>query len=371
MRIQGYIKLLRANRESGFSIIELMVAMGLSMLLLIGVITVFSSSRSTYEVSDRIARLQENGRFALDAVVRDIREAGYQGCTRDLPGNAKSISTLNQPAAMALITGYTTSPAVFGLNYTSAGTWTPALDTAWITGAVNGSDIIIVRRPKPNTLPVIVSGSMALPTSNIIVPATASFAQGDIALIDDCKMRTFFQVTAFDTATGTIHHDISSASSSFVGNATADLGETYIVNAAGSQTDKGDATIVPMQTVIYFIRASTSGTGTSLWRRVDAGTPEELAEGIEALQFLYGIDNDGNGEVDQYVTANAVTNPAEVIAVSTAILVRSIDTYGTIDADITNYNLLGSTFVAPGDRRLRQVFSATTAIRNYVNPKPF
>jgi len=363
----------------GFGILELMVAMGLSILLLIGVITVFSGTRSTYEVNDRIARLQENGRFALDAIVRDIRSAGFQGCTRQLPGNATPISTLNQPAGMALITGYTTSPAVFGLDFTSSGVWTPALDAAWVSGAVDGSDIIVVRRPKPDAMPVAISASMTATTDNVTVPTTASFSRGDTALIDDCKRRTFFQVTLYDSATGTIHHDPSGATSTFIGNATADLGSAYEVRGALNMVgDTATATIIPMQSVIYFLRNSTSGTGTSLWRRVDTNNPEELIEGVEAMQFLYGVDNNGDGEADQYVRANAVTNLSSIVSVTVGLLLRSSDTYGTIDADSRVYQLFGpayldaeANFQAPGDRRLRQVFTATATIRNFANPKSF
>lgn len=64
-------------RQSGFSLIELMIAMTLSLMLLGAVIQVFLSSKLTSELSDDISRIQENGRFSLEFLSRDIRMAGY------------------------------------------------------------------------------------------------------------------------------------------------------------------------------------------------------------------------------------------------------------------------------------------------------
>ena len=65
--------------QKGVTLIELMVAMLIGSILLIGAVTVFSDSRSTFRTSDIIARLQENARFALDTIEPDIRQAAYWG----------------------------------------------------------------------------------------------------------------------------------------------------------------------------------------------------------------------------------------------------------------------------------------------------
>jgi type IV pilus assembly protein PilW len=111
------------NRRNarGFSVVELLVAMGLSVLLLAGVATMFASSRRSYEANDHLARIEENGRFALDSIVRDVRAAGYVGCSKLSDAN----STLNGAG-----TGmWDYSLAVQGYEATSATAWDPALDT--------------------------------------------------------------------------------------------------------------------------------------------------------------------------------------------------------------------------------------------------
>ncbi|RFF27319.1 hypothetical protein DZK25_07910 [Wenzhouxiangella sp. 15181] len=76
----------------GFTLIELMVAMVLSLFLLGGVILMYVSTKSTYEDVDRLSRLQENVRFASDYLVRDVRNAGFRDEMTLTIGNADEIS---------------------------------------------------------------------------------------------------------------------------------------------------------------------------------------------------------------------------------------------------------------------------------------
>jgi prepilin-type N-terminal cleavage/methylation domain-containing protein len=62
----------------GFTLIELMVAMALSLFLVGGVVLMYASSKAAYLDSNQLSRLQENIRFASDYMVRDIRNAGFR-----------------------------------------------------------------------------------------------------------------------------------------------------------------------------------------------------------------------------------------------------------------------------------------------------
>src|SRR5690606_29311125 len=66
---------------AGMTLVELMVALAVGSFLLIGAITVFVQSRATFRVADSVSRLQENGRFVLDALEPDVRMASYFGLT--------------------------------------------------------------------------------------------------------------------------------------------------------------------------------------------------------------------------------------------------------------------------------------------------
>ena len=66
------------NRRSGFALIELMIAMVLGLLLMTGAIQVMLSSKQTFSANEDSSRTQENGRFALDLLIGDVRMAGFR-----------------------------------------------------------------------------------------------------------------------------------------------------------------------------------------------------------------------------------------------------------------------------------------------------
>lgn len=67
------------TRQQGLSLIEIMVAMALSLILLAGVSQIFLSSKTSYNLQDGLGRLQENARFALDILSHSISLTAYSG----------------------------------------------------------------------------------------------------------------------------------------------------------------------------------------------------------------------------------------------------------------------------------------------------
>ena len=81
-------KYYRKKAQQGFSLVELMIAMLLGLLLLVGVVNLFLGSSQTYRLQEALFRVQESGRFALDIIQRDLLNAGFQnvipiGANRD------------------------------------------------------------------------------------------------------------------------------------------------------------------------------------------------------------------------------------------------------------------------------------------------
>lgn len=68
------------RRGAGFSLIELMTAMLLSLLLIAATVSVFVSNKRVYAATEGMGRLQENARIAFELMSRDIREAGGNPC---------------------------------------------------------------------------------------------------------------------------------------------------------------------------------------------------------------------------------------------------------------------------------------------------
>lgn len=69
----------RAARERGLSMVELLVALAIGSLLIVGAVFVYSQSRTTATLSETVARLQENARFAFALMEPDIQLAGNYG----------------------------------------------------------------------------------------------------------------------------------------------------------------------------------------------------------------------------------------------------------------------------------------------------
>jgi type IV pilus assembly protein PilW len=344
------------RHAGGFSLVELMVSMALSLMLLGGVVAVFMSSRASYEATDRLSRIQENGRFALDEIARDVRSAGFVGCARAPTYLSTSLNS-NTNVLWDFLDG-----AVRGFQFSSASTWAPVLDTTVVTSAADGSDVLALRIPKREATPLRLQADMTSGTDDITVPntTTSGLSTGDIALAYSCEAQAFFYVSSF--AGGVITH--AQTTGIVPGNANNNVNYAFRTNAE----------VIPVQTVIYYVRqssAAAAGVGpadaTSLWRKVGSAAPEELVEGVQQMQLQFGVDTNGDAVVDNYVTANAVTSWAQVYSVSVALLVRSLEEYDT-DRDLktTGYQLLDVNVPAAGDRRLRGVFTTTANIRNRV-----
>lgn len=63
--------------QQGFTIVELMISVVLSLMFISGAVAYLSSSTSMQEIQIAASRVQENARFALDELSASIRMAGY------------------------------------------------------------------------------------------------------------------------------------------------------------------------------------------------------------------------------------------------------------------------------------------------------
>lgn len=70
--------LTRIDRQRGLTLVEIMVALVISLFLLAGLLQMFIGTRQSSRVQENLSRVQENGRFAIDFLSRNIRLAGYR-----------------------------------------------------------------------------------------------------------------------------------------------------------------------------------------------------------------------------------------------------------------------------------------------------
>ena len=342
--------------QTGLTLIEIMIALLIGAFLLGGVINIFLSSKQTYRMQEGLSRLQENGRFAMEFLSKDIRMAEFIGCNSDpsLITNtttpAKTPNTLNTPTDFL----YDFKTAIQGFEATSSTDWAPIISTA-ITSPLGDSDVITIRRAGDQSFTVTAHASN---TADLTLDATATVANLQaagflttaatpansctIAVVSNCSKAAVFQVSAI--AGSVLSH--ATGGSCALKNLSNDLGNTFV----GGQ-------VYPINTISYYVRTGSAGQ-PSLYRRVNANSAEELVEGIEQMTILYGEDTDATGTAgygipNYYVSANNVVNMERVVSIRITLSARTLDDNLTTTADATT-----------GDHRIRRTFTSTIAVRN-------
>jgi type IV pilus assembly protein PilW len=71
--------------SQGFTILEVLVAIIISVILMGGAIMMLSSNKRVYAVQSELAQMQSNARFVIDEFNRELRMAGYFGCSGTPP----------------------------------------------------------------------------------------------------------------------------------------------------------------------------------------------------------------------------------------------------------------------------------------------
>lgn len=331
-------------RQRGYTLVELMVAITIGLFLLGGIGMVFVSSKQTYRMQDSLWQLQDNSRFAMEFLIKDLRMAGFRGCSSS---TITPVNTLNNGTDF----NYNFMAGVEGFEG-AVSSWSPALP-AVISSATPppaaGSDVITIRRAQEPGIGVTMP-FMNLNSAALQVDAGNGLSQFDIVLVTDCSAAAILQISGANPGTsGTITHNTGVGTP---GNATADLGKIF----------RDDAEIMRLVTVSYFIAPGASVAGSrSLWRKVGVGTPEELAEGVENMQILYGEDTDNDRSVNRYVTAENVTDMNQVMSFKLSFLMATLE--DKITSAPQPYTFNGAT-MTPADRKLRRVFSSVVTLRN-------
>jgi type IV pilus assembly protein PilW len=330
----------------GFTIVELMVAMTLSLILLGGVLGVLYSSKVTYTEGERLARLQESARAAVEMILRDMRSGGFAGCGRPLvAGDFENL--LLTPTALT----HDYTRALRGYEG-SSGTFSPAIDAA-ITSPLLPSDVVVIRGLRPGMASFLTNTNMeqGIDTVSIAKPVGAKIAVGTPVMLSNCERTTVFAVTSFtdEGATATIEHEVGEAG---LTNAKENIGAFL-----------NGAQLSALSTVVYYVRQD-AGRPPALWRKVDDGDPVELIPGIERLEILYGEDTDGDGLANRYVAADQVGNWDRITSASISVLVRSLTEYGPKAEKSRQFAMLGQQVGPFTDRYLHMAFNTTASLRN-------
>lgn len=359
--------------------VEAMVALVAGLLLSAGIGQVYLATKKTYTVQEQLSRLQENARYAIDRMSRDIRMAGSMGCTSRAP--ITIINTLNVGGDPFYnfgfrIDGYEahgTAPTdTYALdpsptNSSSSTKWIPTLPAA-LPEMIPGNDVLMLHgRTDTGVADLLQAADPNTVTVNKSNP-NSDFQQGDLMMVSDCSASFAFQASSVGGDPGGNGIAIGHAAGNSPGNAVTAWNATKTANIATLQNPHGSipAEAYKIASTLYYLYLGTNDTYPSLYRKSrDSGTntpSESLVEGVENMQILYGWQ-DGDGNV-QYGHAALVADWNQVVSVRIALLMRSLDDGIRKDLDTQIYNLNGTKIDPVDDHRLRQVFTATIAVRN-------
>lgn len=337
-----------SKTQNGITLIEILVALALSLIILAGVMHIFLNNKQTYRVQEAFARLQENGRFALQFITEDLRMAGYVGCGGKL-NNPRNMSDLYPPPNgdnVADVVGNFTGSGLEG--YQTADLPLAISNTVNLTVAnvVPGTDIVRVKRA--STTGARLDGNTTADNGSMqldITTALGLFQADDYLFISDCEKADIFVANNVSANTNNGFITIAHSSSE----------NMTVYNNKLSKVYQDDAEVFKFSNNVYYIGYNTAGV-PSLFRQslANAGSidTEELVEGVEDMQLLYGEDTDGNNIPDQYVDSASVGDWDNVTAVRIELQVRSIE------------DNLSKKMTAYGDRKLRRTFTTSIAIRN-------
>lgn len=367
--------------QRGLSLIELMIAITIAVVLGLGMIQIFSAQRAAFAANESLARVQENSRFALGFLERDLRMTGNMTCLNDMgfrgrlynhlssdvPAAAPWLYRIDQPLQVHEFKG--TGPgeeyAIGDARTTPDGeTWDPPLPVQLgiVGAALDGSDVIVLRYMSSES--TLLTGIGVEGAAGVISVADPSFLDaGRIYAVTDCRNFSLFQS---------------------LGGASVGIGGLNKVGWTGHENNYGpDVPLYRFEFAAYYVGIGAD-EGPALFRRELAsdGTlvSEELVSGIESLQAVLGADTGLRGQGDhptQYFTAAAVqagsapwtaaSLPDErwssVVNVRLGLLVRN-QTRAATPAPGSAYRVADTKLQAPADARLRHAYEAQIALRN-------
>lgn len=369
--------------QTGLSLVELLVALLLSGTLMAGVVGVFLGMFQADRSQEGVSLVQEGGRFAVNFLAQDLRMAGYLGCSSTL--NPDDINnTLNGPAPSfqpeRSIQGWEANGTDPGDINNSANN-EAVVDTAGGGWSTSGGNVLDSTKVLPGTdifklwgADTSVEGSV-----NSVTPAAATvvnmnveagISAGDILLLSDCEKADWVQAcTTQQIGTpATLNLYLSGNSGSC---SPGNIANAPVLVGAGAR-------VMKLAGTMYYIgkRGDVSTNPPALFRRRlgtsgIAGTPEELVEGVEDMQVLYGenTNNDSSNAADRLVPADQVSDWDNVVSVRITLLMQTLEN-NLVPAPVS-YTFNGVVYdggtgngALPPDGRLRRVFTTTINLRN-------
>ncbi len=326
--------------QTGVSLVELMVAVTISLLVLTALSAVFLSTTQSRNEMQKSTQQQESGRYASELIADNLKLAGYLAEFDSTP--LTTPATLPDPCATKRADLLAAMPLhVQGVNdIASALGCTPDVKS--------GTDVLVVRRASTCAVGEagcdgFLSGAFHFQAS-LCTPNDGSGAELAHAVNSDADYASYHFAFS-DTQTDFTRRKTSCGATDFAAV------YRYLVH------------------IYYVANNNQSGDGIPTLKRAELGagafTVVPLVDGIENMQIEYGIDSAGNDGVPDSYTATpaSTTDWRNTMAVSVHLLARNtLSTQGY--KDNRSYTLGDKTIAATNDGYKRHVYSTTTQIVN-------
>lgn len=377
--------------QRGLTLIELMISITIGLVVIGAVSYMYLGSKGAYRGNESQARIQEAGRFALDAITNDIRRAGGLGCgtlesvysgsnvsVNVIPptagvnpiavgsainGAVLAVDTTSEPIP---IQGLTLAPTYPQPPATAPPGWTPLPGPAYRGGDILQLQISSGWPVRVTNNPDTVNGNIQI-ASNAIPNSTSTapnFNANDFVVLANCSSAAVFQTPTTPTGSPPL--------------LSYKVGGTVPTLLQAQQLGYGLGTYSTVQhfdQVTYYLgtvpgsanAVAGSGTPSALYRySLASGTAQEVADNVEDIDVSYGV---GAGAT-VFKSANALT-PADwpnVVSVRVSLIAVG-DQLGIVSAPQTfPFHGAGTAagavaWTAP-DTRLRQVFTVTATLRD-------
>ncbi len=367
-------------RQSGFSLLELLVALAVTGVLLGGLAGLLLDTRAALRLQGEEARIQENIRFAAATLARDLAAAGHLGC-----GGVETLGAVDTtlPGASAYH-DFTTAVSGIEAVGTAPGDTVDLADPphgrqpplpAELQGrAIAGSDLLLIRRARAGPRPlsrakeaerIHLHAGHVTPSGCGDDPRLDGLCPDDFAALSDCRRARVFRVGSQALLPGSTGDEL--VLTHVDGNAPAHWGHAADPDWTVAP---GAAVVQPVSAVAYYIATEVDGE-PALYRRQD-DRAEALVRGVDSLQVLFAVREDGGVRL---VTA-AEADFRRVVAVRIGLLFRS-ERLLTGQPEMEREFVLGGASPAQGvtlraddDGRLRRAVTRTFFLPNGAGATP-
>jgi type II secretory pathway pseudopilin PulG len=288
----------RTASSAGFSLIELLISMGLLTLVVGGALAGMANIVRSNDVVLQTAAMNNALRTGMDLMVRDFLQVGS-----GLPGGHTVTIPNGAGATQVKIPG----PPTTNFLMASTDATIPAVIPRPGAGpSINGvpTDVITVLMADNTFLNValsaVTSTSVDIAAGPNIATGPDRVSTGQLMMISKGSRTTLVQVTAVNT--GSRRLTFANGDSLNLNQTGAAAGNLAALNAAAPANNPASTNITRIRMITYYLDATTDPRHPRLVRRINNGHPTTfnntlgtaVAMDIENLQFSYDISNGTN-----------------------------------------------------------------------------